>query len=109
AAMPSKAAREMEPSPEPGPLSSAAAPAAGASAARAGAAPSPNALRPFAEVIKDAKRIDGLFTLWQKDDKVWLELKPSDFNQPFFLSPKLKTGIGESHFYGGLLGDAFVI
>ncbi len=62
------------------------------------------ALRPFADVVKDAKRVDGLFTLWQKEDKVWLELKPEDLNQPFFLSPKIKTGIGENFFFGGLLG-----
>jgi hypothetical protein len=48
------------------------------------------------------KQIDGLFTLWQKDDKVWLELKPSDSGQPFFLSPKIR-GIGEAGFYGGLM------
>ena len=68
-------------------------------------AAAPGGLRPFADVIKDAKRSDGLLTVWQKDDKVWLELKPDDFDQPFFLSPKLKTGIGERGFYGGLMQD----
>ena len=66
--------------------------------------PPSGALRPFAEVVKDARRVDGLFTLWQKDDKVWLELKPEDLNRPFFFSPKVKTGIGENFFFGGLLG-----
>src|SRR3954447_23142775 len=60
-------------------------------------------LRPFADVIKDAKRSDGVLAFWQKDDKVWLELKPEDFNQPFFLSSKLKTGIGERMFFGGMM------
>jgi hypothetical protein len=83
--------------------SGASAPSAAAAAAAAGG------LRPFAEIIKDAKRTDGLFTLWQKDDKVWLELKTSDLNQPFFMSPKNKTGIGEGRFYGGLMGEEVVI
>ena len=86
---------------------SAVPPAAAASAAPPGAAASavpPGALRPFADVVKDARRSEGLFTLWQKDDKVWLELKPEDLNQPFFLSPKIKTGIGENFFFGGLMG-----
>ena len=48
-------------------------------------------------------------TFWQKDDKVWLELKPEDFNTPFFLSPKLKTGIGERGFYGGLMKDDGIV
>jgi len=60
-------------------------------------------LRPFADVVKDAKRGDGVLTFWQKDDKVWLELKPDDLNRPFFLSPKLKTGIGERNFFGGMM------
>ena len=54
-------------------------------------------------VIKDAKQIDGPLTAWQKDDKVWLELAPEDFGKPFFLSPKLNTGIGEAFVLGGLM------
>ncbi|MCE9659178.1 MAG: zinc-dependent metalloprotease [Burkholderiales bacterium] len=69
----------------------------------------PGALRPFAEVVKDAKRSDGTLAFWQKDDKVWLELRPEDFNQPFFLSAKLKTGIGERGFYGGLMQDSGIV
>jgi len=49
----------------------ASAPAAAASGAAGGSAAkstvaTTNGLRPFAEIIKDAKRIDGLFTLWPK-------------------------------------------
>jgi hypothetical protein len=64
---------------------------------------------PFASVIKDAKKIEGLLTLYQKDEKVWLELRPEDFDKPFFLSPKLATGIGEAMVYGGLMDDERVI
>ncbi|HEX4232898.1 MAG TPA: zinc-dependent metalloprotease [Caldimonas sp.] len=66
-------------------------------------------LRPFADLVKDAKRSDGVIAFWQKDDKVWLELTPDDFDQPFFLSPKLKTGIGERNFYGGLMEDDGIV
>jgi hypothetical protein len=82
-------------------------PAPGAQAAPPVAVP--GAPRPFAEVIKDARQMSGLFTLWQKDDKVWLELAPGDFNQPLFLSPKYKTGLGEGRFFGGLMGEEVVI
>ncbi|MDO9287064.1 MAG: zinc-dependent metalloprotease, partial [Aquabacterium sp.] len=58
---------------------------------------------PFATVIKDARKSDGLFTAWQKDERLWLELRPEDFNRPFFLSPKLRTGIGEGRLFGGLM------
>jgi hypothetical protein len=73
------------------------------------ATPPPGSPLPFAAVIKDAKKTEGLFTLYQKDEKVWLELKPADFNKPFFLSPKLATGIGEAAVFGGLMSQARVI
>ena len=58
---------------------------------------------PFAVVTKDARKVDGLFTTWQKDEKVWIELRPEDFNQTFFFSPKLTSGIGEARLFGGLM------
>lgn len=86
---------------------SAAGPARAASGPTAAAAPpappAPGQPPPFATVIKDAKEIKGLFTAWQKDEKLWLELRPEDFDKPFFLSPKLSSGIGESMLFGGLM------
>jgi len=91
-----------------------AQPAVAASAPKSGTVslkttPPGSGLRPFADVVKGARQIDGLFTVWQKDDKVWLELKPSDLDQPFFMSPKSKTGIGEGRFFGGLMADEVVV
>ena len=57
----------------------AAAPAPGARPPAAVAAP--GTPRPFAEIIKDAKEQPGLFTLWTKDEKVWIEIKPDQFDQ----------------------------
>ncbi|HET9978443.1 MAG TPA: zinc-dependent metalloprotease [Burkholderiaceae bacterium] len=83
----------------PARAASAAAPAA--SAAALPGSPPASTSPPFATVIRDAKKTDGLFTLWQKDERVWIELKPEDFNKPFYLSPKLARGIGESWIFGG--------
>ena len=93
----------------PGPSAAPADFVPAAAAAKPASPPPTPGLRPFAEVIKDARRVDGLFTLWQKDDKVWLELRPEDLGQPFFLSPKAKTGIGEGRFAGGLMAEETVI
>ncbi len=71
--------------------------------------PPPGSPQPFAAVIKDAKKSDGLFTIYQRDEKVWIELKPDDFNQPFFLSPKLATGLGEASLFGGSMDEERVI
>jgi len=55
-------------------------------------------------VVKDAKAIPaGLFPAWQREERVWLELAPADFERPFFLSPKLARGLGEQWLYGGLM------
>ena len=88
--------------------------AAGGNAARpngAGAPPAaatpPGAPKPFAEVIKDATRTDGLFPLWQKDDKTWIEIPEKLLDQPFFLSVNMSRGIGEKMLFGGLMGSSW--
>jgi hypothetical protein len=98
------------PRPTPGPAVAGAAPSpSGVPPGTPQLTPPPGSPAVFATVIRDAKQTDGLFTTWQKDEKVWLELKPGDFNKPFFLSPKIATGIGESRVLGGLMDQALVI
>jgi hypothetical protein len=75
------------------------APGAGATAA----APPAGQPKPFAEVVKDAKEIPGLFRLWQKDDKVWIEIAPEQFDQIYFFQANLNQGIGENRIYGGMM------
>jgi len=93
----------------PVPAAAAAPPAqtAVAAAAPASAPPKPAAAtppgqpQPFATVVKEARRIDGLLTVWHKDDKFWFELRPEDFGKPFFFGPKIAQGIGERGIFGG--------
>ncbi len=59
----------------------------------------------FDTLIKGAERQDGLLPVWKRQDKVWIELAPSDFGKAFYLSPKLNTGLGEAGFFGGLLSS----
>ncbi len=83
--------------------SESAKPAAGAAAAAA--ATPPGAPRPFAEVVKDAKVIQGLFPIWQKDDKAWIEIPADMLDKPFFLSINMSRGIGERMLFAGLMGS----
>ena len=71
-------------------------------APRPGMSPMPYS-RPFAEIVKDAKETGGLFNLWQKDDKVWLELAPDQFDKPFFFKSAINQGIGEARIFGGAM------
>src|SRR5689334_12542140 len=77
----------------------AAAPAGPSTTAAPGTAPPvpapPSPTKPFAEVIKDAKVHPGYFTLYQKEEKVWIELKPEQFDHPFFFQVNRNRGIGE--------------
>ena len=80
-----------------------AAPVAAPAPAVPGSAPvapaTPGAPRPFVEIIKDAKQISGYFTLYQKDDKVWIEVLPEQFNTSFFFQVNSTRGIGQSGIY----------
>jgi len=63
------------------------------------ATPAIPAPRPFKDVIKDAKEIPGYFTLYEKEEKVWIELKPEQFNKPYYLSINRTRGLGENFIY----------
>ena len=86
----------------PAPAAAPATPASGAAPAAApanAARPDAAAPKPFAEIIKDAKVTSGYFTLYQKDDKVWIEVKPEQFNSPFYFQTNTTRGIGQSGVY----------
>ena len=82
----------------------AAKPAAAASASAAATPPAapaanPAAPKPFKEVIKDAKEHKGFYTLWQKDEKVWMEIRPEQFGKQFFFSNSVANAVGERGLY----------
>ncbi|HEY5307513.1 MAG TPA: DUF5117 domain-containing protein, partial [Casimicrobiaceae bacterium] len=79
---------------------------AGAPGSAPAAAPTPALLRSFADVSRDAREIPGLFRLWQKDDKVWLEIEPGQFDQPYFFSTNLDQGLGENGFFSGSMSSS---
>src|SRR5882672_3902458 len=88
------------PSPAPSPQQTTAPiPLAGAPAP---AAPTPPGQpKPFKEVLKDAQEIAGLFKLHRKDEKVWIEIAPEQFDKPFFFSMNIPKSVGERGLYGG--------
>jgi hypothetical protein len=78
-------------------------------AAAAAAAAAATQTRPFADVVKDAKETKGLFTVWHKDEKAWIEIAPDQFDKPMFFSVNLANGIGENFLFGGLMGRSNLI
>jgi len=92
----------------PSPGTPPAAGARPASTTTPGATPGASAgtppARPFADVVKDAKESKGLFTVWTKDEKAWIEIAPDQFDKPMFFSVNLANGIGENFLFGGMMG-----
>ncbi len=79
--------------PRPGTTGASPSPARPPTAASSPARPA------FADVIKGARQIEGLFTLWQKDDKVWIEIGPAQFEQSYLLVAARTSGLGERGLY----------
>jgi len=66
---------------------------------------------PFAEVIKEATKIDGLITLYRKDDTLLAELGPEDLNHDMIVLISIARGIGQTPILGGYswqFGDDWV-
>ena len=62
-----------------------------------------------ADVTKDAQRLPGLFTLYRKDEKVWLAIKPDQFDKPFFFTCNIQRGIGERGLDGSKMGECWIV
>ncbi len=65
--------------------------------------------RPFNDVIKEAKLTPGFFSLWRQDDKVWIEIKPEQFDQPFFFAMGVTQGVGERGLYGNMMNRSHIV
>jgi hypothetical protein len=52
--------------------------------------------RDFAEVTKGAEKIDGLFTLHKKDEHLYAEIKPQQFDQPLLVPTTIARGIAQA-------------
>jgi hypothetical protein len=80
-------------------------------APNAGATPpsAPGALRPMKDILKDAKTIPGYFTLHEKDEKVWLEILPSQLGKPFFFTYNIPRSVGERGLYGSQMGGSKLV
>ncbi len=81
-----------------------APPAAAASAAAPKPPADPTALKPFADVSKDFKAMEGLFPIWRKDEKVFIEVPRALLNKPFLFTVNIADSIGERGAYASQMG-----
>jgi len=80
-------------------LAAAQTPPAPAGAASAPAAAPPAAPKPFAEVIRGAREQPGLFPIWRRDEKTWIEIPKEWLNKPFLFSVNVANAVGERGLY----------
>jgi len=65
-------------------------------------------LQPFEEVVKDAEKSEGMFTLYHNKatNKVYLEIQPKQLDKKFLCFVTLASGLGEGGIFSGLpIGD----
>src|SRR5262249_19969707 len=61
---------------------------------KAGGPPEPKKFEDFDKVTKDAKVYDGLFKLYQKDEHLYLETRPEQFDKPLLCPITIARGMG---------------
>jgi hypothetical protein len=98
---------------QPNPTAPAAAqsPAADAkSPATPAKPPEPPKEKAFAEIVKDAQVVKGLFTLYRTEEKVYLEILPEQLEKIYLVSMTIDSGIGERGFYAAAMaGEAPIV
>jgi hypothetical protein len=52
--------------------------------------------RDFAEVTQGAQKIEGLFNLYRKDDHLYAEIRPNQFDQPLLVPTTIARGIAQA-------------
>ncbi|RZL31868.1 MAG: DUF5118 domain-containing protein, partial [Rubrivivax sp.] len=100
------AAAQAQTPPVPAPNGAASAPTGANPVAMARPPADPTAPKPFADVIKGAKEQPGLFPIWRKDEKTWIEIPKDQFNKPFLFSVNVANSIGERGLYASQMIDS---
>ncbi|HEX2010878.1 MAG TPA: zinc-dependent metalloprotease, partial [Roseateles sp.] len=69
----------------------------------------PAAPKPFADVIKGAKVDDGLFPVWRKDEKTWIEIPKEMLGKPFLFTINVANAVGERGLYASQMSDSDMV
>lgn len=55
--------------------------------------------KPFDEVVKGITPLTGLFTIYKNDEKLYLEIKPEQFDRVFLFNVTCESGIGDGFIF----------
>ena len=73
--------------------------------AAASAAPT----QPYVTFMRGADHQDGVIDLVRKDDKLYLDLRPDNFDKPYIILPSITSGVGGDAFAGRVYDPLVVI
>jgi hypothetical protein len=100
----------QQPQPQPNPSAPTPAQPPAAADAKKPAVPEPPKEKSFADVVKDAQVINGLFTLYRTEEKVLLEILPDQLEKVYLMSLTIDSGLGERGFYAAAMaGEAPIL
>lgn len=97
----------VTPTPPAAPSAATPAPPAIPTASPAPAAQAPPPEKSFGDFTKDFELTKGLFSVYRKDDKTYLEILPDQLGKVYLFSPTLESGIGERGFLSAQMMDDF--
>ncbi len=63
----------------------------------------------FNKVTEDSKSFQGLFTLYEKKENLYCEIKPDQLNQPFLLMISIARGLGTGYLLSGMTMDEWLL
>ena len=99
----------VEPVVAPRPVAAASAPTPTPAATPQRPASVSGAPAPFAEVTREAKRVDGYLPVWTRDDKTWIEIPATLIDQPMFFASSVVGGIGIGGLWPGMMGREHIV
>jgi hypothetical protein len=56
---------------------------------------------PYAELLKEAQKLEGLITLYRKDDQLFAEIGPRQLDRDYIVLMTIARGIGQTPILGG--------
>ena len=71
--------------------------------------PSAAPAQPYASFMRGAEHQDGVIDLVRKDDQLYLDLRPENFDQPYIILPSITSGVGGEAFAGRVYDPLVVI
>ena len=87
----------------------ALAPTASRKPSTSSASSSTSSLPDIGKVTAGADKLDGIFTLYRKKGRLYLEIRPNQLDKPYLFVSAISRGIGSRFLYGGMTMEDWLL